>query len=115
MEKPRVLPAPHKFAVCAPDDMPIKSYYQGIFDEVFIFFHPFIKPKLIDYEQFEPGTYPGKNDIIEKCELVTWKEFLNISGIESFRKLDVGLHTRSIGLKKQYSDESTAQLIQDAC
>ncbi|MFD2115233.1 DUF2711 family protein [Paenibacillus yanchengensis] len=95
--------------------MLIKSYYQGVFNEVFIYFYPFIRPKSIDYELFEPETYPGKNEMIEKCELVTWKDFLCISGIESYHKLDVGLRTRILGLKKQYADELTARLIQDVC
>ncbi|WP_257786682.1 MULTISPECIES: hypothetical protein [Virgibacillus] len=36
--------------------MPIKSFYQGVFEEVFIFFHPFIKPK-----QDRREAFPDKN------------------------------------------------------
>ncbi|WP_289889905.1 hypothetical protein [Virgibacillus pantothenticus] len=50
------LPNPHRYAVCAPEDMPIKSFYQGVFEEVFIFFHPFIKPK-----QDRREAFPDKN------------------------------------------------------
>ncbi|WP_211746249.1 DUF2711 family protein [Paenibacillus sp. Marseille-Q4541] len=111
----RVLPESHKYAVCAPDDMPIKGYYKGIYDEVYVFFHPFIKPISIDYGLFEPETYPGKNDIIEKCEMVTWKNFLSISGIESYSNLDIGLRTQIFGLKEQFANKETADRVRDTC
>jgi hypothetical protein len=115
MSETRVAPEPHKYAVCAPEEMPLKDFYKGIYNEVFVFYHPFIKPISIDYKLFEPETYPGKNDIIEKCEMVTWKQFLSISGIESYSHLDIGLRTQILGLKKQFANEETAEKIQDTC
>jgi hypothetical protein len=111
----RVLPEPHKYAVCAPEDMPIKDFYKGFYDEVFVFYHPFIKPISLDYKLFEPETYPGKNDIIENCELVTWGQFLSLSGIESYNQLDIGLRTQILGLRKQSANENTAEIIRDTC
>lgn len=111
----RVLPEPHKYAVCASEDMPLKHFYKGIYDEIFVFYHPFIKPISIDYELFEPETYPSKNDIIEKCEMVSWKQFLSMSGIENYSDLDIGLRTRILGLKKQFVNEETSKKIQDTC
>lgn len=113
MSETRVLPEPHKYAVCASEDILIKDFYKGFYNEVFIFFHPFIKPISIDYELFEPVTYPGKNDIIENCEMVTWEQFLSLSGIESYRHLDIGLRTQVLGLKKQFANDETAKSIQD--
>ncbi|WP_239616319.1 DUF2711 family protein [Cohnella mopanensis] len=115
MSETRVLPEPHKYAVCAPADTPIKNFYKGIYDEVFIFYHPFIKPISIGYDLFEPETYPGKNEIIEKCQMVTWNQFLTISEIESYRHLDIGLRTRIMGLKKEYANEVISKKIQDTC
>lgn len=115
MSEIRVLPEPHKYAVCAPEDMPIKDFYKGFYSEVFIFYHPFIKPISIDYELFYPQTYPGKNDIIEKCELVTWKQFLSLSRILNYSHLDIGLRTQVLGLKKQFSNEETAETIREIC
>ncbi|GIP45464.1 hypothetical protein J45TS6_39230 [Paenibacillus sp. J45TS6] len=37
MSETRVLPESHKY-VCAPEDAPIKDFYKGIYDEVFVFF-----------------------------------------------------------------------------
>ncbi|WP_213535123.1 DUF2711 family protein [Paenibacillus sp. J45TS6] len=79
------------------------------------FFHPFIKPISISCDLFEPGTYPGKNDFIEKCEMITWKQFLSLSETESYNKLDIGLRTRIMGLKKQFANEETSKRIQDTC
>jgi hypothetical protein len=115
LSETRVLPEPHKYAVCAPEDMPVKDFYRGFYSEVFIFYHPFIKPVTLDYELFNPQTYPGKNEILENCELVTWKQFLSLSGIENHCRLDIGLRTQVLGLKKQFADEEAAQTIRNTC
>lgn len=115
MTEARVLPEPHRYAICAPEDIAIKEFYKGVFEEVFIFFHPFIKPKTIDYELFKPDTYPSKNDIRDNCEMVTWKEFVTLAGLNSFRQLDIGLRTNILGLKKEYQDLQSAKLVQETC
>lgn len=51
MDAKRMVPPPDKYAVCAYEDVPIKTFYEGVFDEVFIFFHPFIRPLTTDLEQ----------------------------------------------------------------
>lgn len=108
----RVFSDPQRFAVCSPDSLPIKEYYKDVFEEIFVFYHPFIKPESIDYELFKPDTYPNRNEIRENCVVVTWKQFLKLSGIESFRKLDMGLRTNINGLRVAYQDENIARMIQ---
>ncbi|MFJ7936184.1 DUF2711 family protein [Sporosarcina sp. NPDC096371] len=115
MTKTRVSPELHRYAVCAPDGNPIKDYYKGVFEEVFLFYHPFIKPKTIDYKLFEPNTYPSRNDIIKNCEIVTWKQFLEISSIKNYRQLDIGLRTLISGLNTKFANEDIAKVIQDVC
>jgi hypothetical protein len=114
MNEIRVLPEPHKYAICAPEGLPIKKFYEGFFEEVYVFYHPFIKPNTIDYELFNPKTYPSRNDIRNNCERVTWESFMQLAGIKSFKKLDIGLRTNILGLKKQFQDEKAAQLILEA-
>jgi len=115
VNKTRALPEPHKYAVCSPADMPIKNFYKGFFDEVFIFFHPFIKPLTIDIKSFFSDSYPCKNDVISTCELVTWTAFTEKSGIAGFHQLDIGLRTLILGLKKEFANETLAKLIKDTC
>jgi len=115
MAKERILPEPHRYAVCSPDDMPIKEFYKGVFEEVFVFYHPFIKPVTINYELFKPDTYPTRNDIRDNCEKVTWNQFFDISGIESNKKVDRGLRTLISGLKEKYQDQHSALLIEKTC
>lgn len=110
----RMAPQPHRYAVCAPEGMPIKDFYKDVFEEVFVFFHPFIKPKNIDFELFHPDTYPSRNDIRDNCEMVTWKQFLSLSGIENFKQLDIGLRTNILGLREEHEDLETAALIETA-
>ncbi|GGH27763.1 DUF2711 family protein [Paenibacillus segetis] len=114
-EEARVLPEPEMYAVCAIDDASIKEYYRGYFDEVFIFFHPFIKPISIDISVFKPSTYPDKIRIVKHCEPVSWSEFLELSSISSFDELDIGLRTRILGLKQHLSNNNIANLIDATC
>ncbi|MCA0970644.1 DUF2711 domain-containing protein [Halobacillus litoralis] len=99
--------------MCAEGDVPIKTFYEGIFREVFIFFHPFIKPVSIDPELFYPDTYPDKFQIIEHCERVKWSEFLSLSGINSYEELDVALRTSILGLKKEFADQRLADKMKE--
>lgn len=115
MTKMRVLPEPDRYAVCAPDGNSIKDYYKGVFEEVFLFYHPFIKPKTIDYKLFESNTYPSRNDIIKNCEILTWTQFLEISTIKNYRQLDIGLRTLISGLNKKFANDDIAKVIQDVC
>ncbi|TYS48674.1 DUF2711 family protein [Bacillus infantis] len=115
MIKMRKAPEPHKFAVCSPADMPIKKFYEGVFEEVFIFFHPFFKPETIDYDLFNPDTYPAKSEIRDDCEMVSWKQFMEISNITSYEHVDIGLRTMILGLNKTYANEEIAKVIHDTC
>ncbi|WP_144513926.1 DUF2711 family protein [Bacillus sp. FJAT-22090] len=111
----RVAPLPHRYAVCAPEGMPIKTFYKDVFEEVFIFYHPFIKPKTIAYELFMPENYPSRSEISEHCEKITWKQFLELSGIQNFQHLDIGLRTLILGLNKKFANEDLANMIRVVC
>ncbi|TYS68131.1 DUF2711 family protein [Sutcliffiella horikoshii] len=111
MKVERVLPEPHRYAVCACEDVSIKNFYKDVFNEVYIFFHPFIKPLTIDSELFYPESYPDKFQIINHCEILTWKEFLALSGMKSYEELDIGLRTRILGLNKEYENKELKEMI----
>ncbi|UXH46522.1 DUF2711 domain-containing protein [Rossellomorea vietnamensis] len=115
MSKVRVLPKPHLYAVCADADIPIKEFYRDAFEEVFIFFHPFIKPLSIDFELFNPDTYPGKREIVNTCEKMTWNEFLDISGLSNLAEVDIGLRSIILGLNKKYENKTLANRIIHIC
>jgi hypothetical protein len=114
-KKTRVLPEPERYAVCDPADVSIKDYYRGFFEEVFVFFHPFLRPKSLDISEFAPGAYPDKFKIVKHCEPVGWSEFLKLSSIGSFDELDIGLRTRIFGLQKHLCNEEVAELIEATC
>jgi len=99
----KILPEPHRYAVCCMDDMPIKEFYKGVFEEVFVILHPFLKHK------------GSTNNINPSSEKVTWKQFLSLSGIGNYKQLDIGLRTRIKSLKKEYEDEKTASIIEKIC
>ncbi|CEG27081.1 DUF2711 family protein [Bacillus sp. B-jedd] len=115
MSETRIMPKPHRYAVCASEEMPIKEFYKGVFEEVFIFYHPFIKTTPHCYETWKSGTYLGKNNILEHCEPIYWAEFLKLAAIENVKKLDIGLRTYIGGLNEKFEDKATAKTIQDVC
>lgn len=115
MEDARLLPEPHRYAICAPEGMPIKEFYTGLFEEVFVFFHPFIKAKTNDFDLFNPDTDKSRNELQKNCEKLTWTQFLTLTGIDSYKQLDIGLRTSISGLREEYQDQNTAELIHKTC
>ncbi len=115
MNEVRTLPEPHRYAVCSDVGMPIKEFYKNVFEEVYIFYHPFIKPVRLDYELFYPDTYPGKREIVEHCEKVSWQEFMGISGLSNVKEVDIALRTIILGLNKKYERKDWAKVMMDVC
>lgn len=114
-EEVRHLPPPHRYAVCSNDEVPVKSFYQYVFSDVFIFFHPFIKPVTLPLERYFSDPRLGKQEIMRHCEAVGWQEFLSLSGIKSVRHLDIGLRTGISGLKEKHADEQLAERVFAVC
>jgi hypothetical protein len=98
----RVIPEPNRFAVCAPADVPILSFYEGVFEAAYVIFHPFIRPVGIDKERFNPNTYPTKAELLAKCQPVKWQEVLELGNLTSVAEIDVGLRTAIHGLKEEF-------------
>lgn len=107
----RMLPEPHRYAVCAADDARIKDFYSGFFPEVFICLHPFLLPLKIDSSLFKPETYPNKAAIREKTKPVSWAKFLELSKLDSIQTLDIALRTRIGGLNKTYQNSQAAAMV----
>ena len=106
----RALPKPEQYASC-PDGGKILEFYKGQFDSVFILLHPFIYPKSIDIERFCPEQWPGKREIIEGCEAVSWERVLELTGLENLSEIDVGLRTSISGLKTEIANEAYASTL----
>lgn len=106
----RILPEPDHFATC-PVDGNILSYYETLFDSVFVLLHPFVRPVAISKEIFKPGTYPDTLTIANGCEAVRWSEIMLLTGLPSLEAVDIGLRTRIGGLKKTLANEEFANSI----
>ena len=107
----RILPEPHRYAVCADDDVPIKDFYSGFFPEVFICLNPFLLPLSIESSLFTPETWPDKATICEKTKPVSWAKFLGLSKLDSIQTLDIALRTRIGGLTKKYQNSQAADMV----
>ncbi|WP_235848325.1 DUF2711 family protein [Litchfieldia alkalitelluris] len=91
---PRILPPPHKYAVCAPADIPIREYYKDVLEVVYLFYHPFLT---------------------SGSKTVSWETFLHSSGLNDLKQLDIGLRTIITGLKKKYADYHASKITLEVC
>lgn len=93
----RILPPPDKFA-SHPEHGRILDYYQGQFECVYILLHPFLillhpflAPQKIDRDRFTPSGWPTRKEIIDGCEVVSWRKMMKLTGLESIAHIDIGL------------------------
>ena len=100
----RILPEPDIFATCPNDDL-ILSYYEGVFENVYVLLHPFSKLKAPRKKLFGDVDDWIKKDIIKNYEPISWGEILKLSGLSKLSEIDLGLRTSISGLKKEFSDE----------
>ena len=86
-------------------DKAILSNYKE-FESCFLAFHPFLRIKKGHYNliKFIPGKWPNKKSIIEHCDLLTWTEFLQLSNVSNYKKLNACLLYREAGTR--YCDKN---------
>jgi hypothetical protein len=106
----RILPAPDRFATC-PTVGKIRSYYEEIFEAVYVLLHPFIRPISIAKESFKPSTYPDRHSIILNCESVQWSDVMSLINLPSLAAIDIALRTQIGGLKNELSNDAYASLL----
>ncbi|HEY0163685.1 MAG TPA: DUF2711 family protein [Edaphobacter sp.] len=106
----RKLPSLDVFASC-PLDGKILEYYAGTFEGVYVSLNPFIKPVTIDKAEFEPDTYPSRENIVTNCKSVSWAEVVQLAKLPSLAAVDIGLRTMIGGLKKEFQNRSYAAAI----
>lgn len=69
----------------------ILEFYKGYYDCVYIILHPFIKITHPDKIIFSKEKYPTKEDFVSYTEKVSWREFLQLSGLGNLNQLDIAL------------------------
>lgn len=89
----------------------ILSYYEGVFESVYVLLHPFIRPVAISKENFKPDTYPDTLTIAKGCEAVRWSEIMLLAALPSLAAVDIGLRTQIGGLKLTLANEEFANAI----
>jgi hypothetical protein len=110
------MPPAHRYSICAPADISIKEFYKDYFEEVFLFFHPFVKVKTKELaERLKTGPLPTKQQLIEGGELVSWKEAVQISGLTSYAEMDIALRTWISGLRKDLENQEFLTKVMNAC
>lgn len=102
-DKSRKLPDPDKYASC-PNSGEILSFYQGVFDSVFIMLHPFYKPTKIDIDTYCERNQLTKHDEVALCEIVSWEEISKKSGLNSIAKIDIALRSSIGGLNSHFEN-----------
>ena len=108
----KILPVPHHYAVCASDDMPIKTFYEHYYNYIYICLHPFLKLRNASNDIFlSPEKYPNKKSIITKCKKIYWNDIIKYSGIDTWEKIDLALRTIIGGLKLEFAREDLAETL----
>ena len=102
-------PFPHPYAVCAPDNVSIKEYYKDYYDEVFIFLHPFLQPRLSGLDLIE--TSFNKFEMMEKTRSVRWEKVIELLGMTDYKELDVALCTLISGLRDKEANVDAAKKV----
>ena len=110
-----MLPEGHRYAMFGGgDDYPIKAYYEGIFETVFIVLHPFLVPinnsAAIDYY-----TNLDKNKVEQQFQAVTWEEMRQRLGFRDVSRIDHALRTMIWALKPHAEDREGANRIIEYC
>lgn len=111
----RILPELHRYAKCPDFGTKILNFYDGYYEAVFIFLHPFLKPNSTSYDKFNPSTWPTKNEIVKHTRKISWKDFLKMSSIENIEELDLGLRGIIGGIKEIYTEKNTEKKIIKHC
>lgn len=104
-EKARILPPMDKHSICAPPDVPILQFYEGIFDTVFFSLNPFAQ--IFDSssytlenfwdEKFEESI---KQRILKHTKSITWAEIIHKTDLKTFGEIDIALRTSIGGLNE---------------
>lgn len=106
----KILPESHHYASCPDEDIPLKTYYKGFFDEVYICFHPFIKPVSMDYNIFSQDTWITKKEILKHCEAISWSTIIKELNLSGIKQLDKVLRLSILGLGKKHEDPDLLNL-----
>ncbi len=106
----RILPSPDIFASC-PLDGKVLAFYAGTFEAVYVSLNPFILPIGLNKDEFKPGTYPNRAQIVANCRPVSWAEVTRLTGLPSFAAVDIALRTGIGGLKKKFENVAYATAV----
>ncbi|STO07004.1 DUF2711 family protein [Exiguobacterium aurantiacum] len=114
-EKEVVLPEGHRYAMFGGgDDYPIKPYYEGVFEAVFVVFHPFLA-SVNDRAVIDRYVDMNKNEVEQQFRVVTWQEMCRQLDFDHVKRIDHALRTMIGALKPHAKDRASANRIIDFC
>lgn len=109
------LPEGHRYAMFGGgDDYPIKEYYKGVFETVFIVFHPFLVP-VDDPTAVDRYVEMNKNEVEQQFRAITWEDMRQNLGFHNVSRIDHALRTMIGALKPHATDEAGANRIIKYC
>ncbi|MDT0192703.1 MULTISPECIES: DUF2711 family protein [unclassified Exiguobacterium] len=110
-----LLPEGHRYAMFGGgDDDSIKTYYEGVFETVFIAFHPFLAP-IGHPTMIDRYTDLDNNEVEQQFRSVTWEEMRRRLGFRDVSRIDHALRTMIGALKLHAEDREGANRIIEYC
>lgn len=109
------LPEGHRYAMFGGgDDYPIKPYYEGVFEAVFVVFHPFIAP-VNDATAIDRYVDMDKNEVEQHFRAITWEKMRRRLDFADVKRIDHALRTMIGALKPHAEDQAGANRIIEYC
>ncbi|EPE63060.1 hypothetical protein L479_00591 [Exiguobacterium sp. S17] len=109
------LPEGHRYAMFGGgDDFPIKTYYEGVFEEAFVAYHPFLGP-IEDPKAIDRYVEMNKNEVEQHFRAVAWEDMRRQLGFEDVKRIDHALRTMIGALKPHAEDKESANRIIEFC
>lgn len=109
------LPEGHRYAMFGGgDDYPIKTYYEGVFETIFIVFHPFLIP-IDEPTAIDRYADMDKNEVEQQFQAITWEEIRQKLGFQDVSRIDQALRTMIGALKPHAEDREGANQIIEYC
>ncbi|MDN5513291.1 DUF2711 family protein [Acinetobacter sp.] len=93
-----------------PYDGKILEYYKGVFEAVYIILHPFYRGVTLNLNTESFEHWPNDEALRKGCEIITWKQVIELTDFENISQIDIGLRTLTRDLDLNHQNQIYASM-----